>query len=79
MIGKVFISSGTGIIGYLLITRVEQFSSKLNSPILPTTVLKKILLFFFDFLKLKKNYSDFLLILSIFELRRYFFIEYLFI
>ena len=49
-IGKLFIASGTGITGYLLITRVAQFSEKLNSPILPTAVIflrfiKKIDLF----------------------------------
>lgn len=46
-IGKLFISTGTGIVGYLLITKVEQFNSKLNSPILPTTVNKY---FFYIFL-----------------------------
>jgi len=37
-IGILFISSCTGLIGYLLITRVSEFSSKLNSPVLPTFV-----------------------------------------
>jgi len=37
-IGKLFISSSSGIVGYLLITRIEKFSTKLNSPILPTAV-----------------------------------------
>ena len=46
-IGKLFISSGTGIVGYLLITKVEQFNSKLNSPILPTTVILLFLNFFY--------------------------------
>jgi hypothetical protein len=36
--GKLFISSCTGLIGYLLITRLEQFNDKLNSPVLPTFV-----------------------------------------
>ena len=39
LIGKLFISSSTGVIGYLLITRVDQYSEKLNSPILPTIVM----------------------------------------
>jgi hypothetical protein len=38
IIGILFIGSGTGLSGYLLITRIEQFSQKLNSPILPTFV-----------------------------------------
>jgi hypothetical protein len=49
LLGILFISSGTGLIGYLLITRVEQFSSKLNSPVLPTLVslLKNIYIYIF--------------------------------
>jgi hypothetical protein len=43
-IGKLFISSGTGIIGYLLITKIEEFNKKLNSPILPTTVNTSIII-----------------------------------
>lgn len=38
-IGKLFIAACNGLIGYLLITRISMFSDKLNSPILPTTVL----------------------------------------
>jgi hypothetical protein len=44
-IGKLFISSGSGIVGYLIITRVEQFNTKLNSPILPTAVILLIQFF----------------------------------
>ena len=38
IIGILFISSCTGLIGYLIITRVAQFSDKLNSPVLPVVV-----------------------------------------
>jgi hypothetical protein len=38
-LGKLFIAAATGIIGYVLITEVPEYSSQLNSPILPTTVL----------------------------------------
>jgi hypothetical protein len=40
MIGQLFIATGTGIAGYLIITRVPEYSTKLNSPILPTFVRK---------------------------------------
>lgn len=38
MIGKVFIAGLTGVCGYLIITKAEVYSSKLNSPLLPTLV-----------------------------------------
>ncbi len=38
MFGILFISSTTGLIGYLLITRISQFNNNLNSPVLPTFV-----------------------------------------
>jgi hypothetical protein len=37
-LGKLFVAAATGIIGYLLITRVDSINSQLNSPILPTVV-----------------------------------------
>lgn len=36
LIGKLFIAAVTGLIGYLIITQVQEYDSKLNSPILPT-------------------------------------------
>ena len=30
MIGQLFIATGTGIAGYLIITRVPEYSTKLN-------------------------------------------------
>ena len=42
LIGILFISSSTGLIGYLLVTRIDQFSEKLNSPILPTFVMTMV-------------------------------------
>ncbi len=38
ILGYLFISSGTGLVGYLLITRIEKFSKDLQSPIIPTMV-----------------------------------------
>jgi hypothetical protein len=46
MIGQLFISVGTGIAGYLIITRVPEYSTKLNSPILPTFVKKKFFYYY---------------------------------
>lgn len=37
-IGMLFISSGTGLVGYLLITRITYYSQRLYSPVLPTMV-----------------------------------------
>ena len=37
-LGKLFVASATGIIGYVLITNIQSINSQLNSPILPTTV-----------------------------------------
>jgi len=42
-LGILFVSSSTGLIGYLLITRINQFDEKLNSPVIPTIVNKFIL------------------------------------
>jgi len=39
LIGILFISSTTGLTGYLLITRIDMFSTKLNSPVLPVFVM----------------------------------------
>jgi len=51
MIGQLFISVSTAICGYLLITRVPEYSEKLNSPIIPTFVKNnKITLFYFIYL-----------------------------
>ena len=36
MIGKLFIAAITALIGYLIITKVDKYNDKLNSPILPT-------------------------------------------
>jgi len=44
LIGILFISSCTGLIGYLLITRIAQFETKLNSPVLPTFVINFLIL-----------------------------------
>jgi hypothetical protein len=38
MIGKLFIAGVTGVIGYIIITQADVYSSKLNSPLLPTLV-----------------------------------------
>lgn len=37
-LGKLFVAAATGIIGYVLITELPEYSGQLNSPILPTTV-----------------------------------------
>ena len=41
-LGKLFVASATGIIGYVLITNIATINSQLNSPILPTVVLFNI-------------------------------------
>jgi membrane protein DedA with SNARE-associated domain len=38
IIGYLFISSATGLVGYLLITYIDYFNTKLNSPVIPTMV-----------------------------------------
>lgn len=38
LIGKVFISFLTALAGYVVITRVDRYKDKLNSPILPAFV-----------------------------------------
>lgn len=38
LLGILFVSSSTGLIGYLLITRIEHFDSKLHSPVIPVVV-----------------------------------------
>ena len=38
LIGKLFIGALTGLIGYLIITNVDTYNDKLNSPILPSIV-----------------------------------------
>jgi hypothetical protein len=35
LIGKVFIASLTGLLGYLIITETPKYNDKLNSPLLP--------------------------------------------
>jgi len=39
MLGQLFIGISTGIIGYVLITRINSINSQLNSPVLPTVVM----------------------------------------
>ena len=34
-----FIGSGTGLVGYLIITRVSYYNDRLNSPVIPTFVM----------------------------------------
>ena len=36
IIGKLFIAGITALVGYVIITQVEDYNKKLNSPILPT-------------------------------------------
>jgi hypothetical protein len=43
-LGILFVSSSTGLIGYLLITRISQFNEKLNSPVIPTVVNTKVII-----------------------------------
>lgn len=45
IIGIAFIACCSGLIGFLIITRVEEYSTKLNSPVLPTFV-RKIKIYF---------------------------------
>lgn len=35
-IGKLFIGVLTGLLGYIIITQVESYDKKINSPLLPT-------------------------------------------
>lgn len=42
LFGMVFISSASGLIGYLVITEVPYFNKDLNSPVLPTFVMVMI-------------------------------------
>ncbi len=44
IIGIAFIAVCSGLIGYLIITRVDEYSSKLNSPVLPTFVNKNYIM-----------------------------------
>jgi hypothetical protein len=38
ILGILFVSSSTGLIGYLLITRIDRFNDKLHSPVIPVVV-----------------------------------------
>jgi hypothetical protein len=39
LIGVIFIGAASGMVGYLVITEVDYFADKLNSPVLPTFVM----------------------------------------
>jgi len=38
ILGYLFIASGTGLTGYLLITKIDTYNNELKSPVLPTMV-----------------------------------------
>ena len=49
LIGKLFIASGTAVCGYLIISMAPEYSTKLNSPIIPTFVKNFLFLLIFKF------------------------------
>ena len=46
-LGRVFVCVVTALIGYLIITKVPSFADEINSPVYPSVVKYKIIIFIF--------------------------------